>query len=278
MGKEAALAGRWKLLLLIAVMAGLLVFVIRPAGLRSREEQRELTRMEETYRQAEELYRQGEYRGARELFRSIDYHYSHVNEYIVLCDAHLFYAKGDLYRAKYALDRDIYAFLEGEDKKAFEAFKETLDSEYAAYEAQQDEKWWEQWRQQLANQQQGTSSRPAAPYVGMSESRINDTELGRYSEERTTQNGRDLETWEVHVYYWYKDGKTLYFATCAKGSVVNVGDYRDHPKSRTGNRVDVTPYPDVSDFSNPEDFYDFYSEDFDGYWDAEDFYYEHGGR
>lgn len=61
MGKEATLAGRWKLLLLIAVIAGMLVFVIRPAVLRSREEQRELTRMEETYRQAEELYRQGEY-------------------------------------------------------------------------------------------------------------------------------------------------------------------------------------------------------------------------
>ena len=42
--------------------------------------------------------------------------------------------------------------------------------------------------------------------------------------------------------------------------------------------MDVTPYPDVSGFSNPEDFYDFYSEDFDGYYDAEDFYYEHGGR
>ena len=270
----------WQDLLLAAVIAGLLVFLIRPAVLRNREEQRELARMEEIYRQAEELYRRGKFEDAGDLFRSIDYHYAHVNEYNVLCDAHRFYAKGDLYRAKYALDRDIYSFLEGEDKKAFEAFKETVDSEYAAYEARQDEEWWEQWKRQLANQQQqqGTGTCAAAPYIGMSEWRINDTELGRYSQVRITQNGRDLETWEVHVYYWYKDGKTLYFATCEKGAVVNVGDYRDHPKSHSGNRVDVTPYPDVSDFSNPEDFYDFYSEDFDGYYDAEDFYYEHGGR
>lgn len=265
--------------LLIVALAGLMVFVLLPAANRAEEEKRELVRMEEVYRQAEELYMRGEYENARELFRSIDYHYSHVNEYIVLCDAHLFYSKGDLYRAKYALDRDIYAFLEGEDKEAFEAFRETVDSEYTAYEARQEEERWEQWKQQLANQQQqGVEIHAAAPYIGMSEWRINDTELGRYSQVKITQNGRDLETWEVHVYYWYQNGKTLYFATCQKGTVTNVGDYRDHPKSQTGNRVDVTPYPDVSDFSNPEDFYDFYSEDFDGYYDAEDFYYEHGGK
>ena len=129
----------WQDLLLAAVIAGLLVFLIRPAVLRNREEQRELARMEEIYRQAEELYRRGKFEDAGDLFRSIDYHYAHVNEYNVLCDAHRFYAKGDLYRAKYALDRDIYSFLEGEDKKAFEAFKETVDTEYAAYEARQDE-------------------------------------------------------------------------------------------------------------------------------------------
>ena len=35
---------------------------------------------------------------------------------------------------------------------------------------------------------------------------------------------------------------------------------------------------DVDDFNNPEDFYDWYWDDFVDYEDAEDYYYEHGGR
>ena len=36
--------------------------------------------------------------------------------------------------------------------------------------------------------------------------------------------------------------------------------------------------PDVSDFSNPEDFYDYYYDDFSDYYDAESYYYDHGGE
>lgn len=36
--------------------------------------------------------------------------------------------------------------------------------------------------------------------------------------------------------------------------------------------------PEVEGFSNSEDFYDYYYDDFADYWDAENYYYEHGGE
>ena len=35
--------------------------------------------------------------------------------------------------------------------------------------------------------------------------------------------------------------------------------------------------PGVEGFSHPEDFYEWYRDDFYDYEDAEDYYYEHGG-
>ena len=38
------------------------------------------------------------------------------------------------------------------------------------------------------------------------------------------------------------------------------------------------PTPDVSDFVDPEDFYDWYRDDFSDFEEAEDYYYGHGGK
>ncbi len=50
------------------------------------------------------------------------------------------------------------------------------------------------------------------------------------------------------------------------------------PASTPGTgRKSLTPEPDTDGFYHPEDFYDWYKDDFIDYEDAEDYYYSHGG-
>lgn len=48
-------------------------------------------------------------------------------------------------------------------------------------------------------------------------------------------------------------------------------------KKDTGHRESVTPSLDVSGYYDPEDFYDWYYDDFGDFEEAEEYYYEHGG-
>jgi len=51
-----------------------------------------------------------------------------------------------------------------------------------------------------------------------------------------------------------------------------------HPAATPGTgRKNLTPEPDTDGFYHPEDFYDWYKDDFIDYEDAEDYYYSHGG-
>ena len=60
-----------------------------------------------------------------------------------------------------------------------------------------------------------------------------------------------------------------------------VNDYRKNPvapfdpSKYIGKIYDNSP--SVDGFSNPEDFYDWYYDDFFDYYEAEDYYYSHGG-
>lgn len=48
-------------------------------------------------------------------------------------------------------------------------------------------------------------------------------------------------------------------------------------KHDTSRRKSVMPSPDVSGYYDPEDFYEWYYDDFSDYEEAEEYYYEHGG-
>lgn len=253
----------------IIIFAALVLLAFRPAIIKAQENARWRKANESGYQQAVELYRQGAYEKADKLFGTLDYHYSHVKEYRMLCDAHRYYDAGNMHMAKISLDRYTYSFLSTEEKEELETFRSAVEQGYAAYEAEEAYE-----EQQMLEERILTEP----PFYGMPESRIKDTILGEYSKLETTTNGNHLEQWEVHNCSWISGGKTLYYVSCEKGRVVCVYDYRDHPKSPAGSGVDISSYPDVSFFSNPEDFYYFYTDDFDGYQDAEDFYYEHGGQ
>lgn len=62
-----------------------------------------------------------------------------------------------------------------------------------------------------------------------------------------------------------------------KSSLNDWVNYRPPVVVRTPGPV-ISHDPDVENFSNPEDFYDYYYYDFFDYYDAENYYYDHGGR
>ena len=56
------------------------------------------------------------------------------------------------------------------------------------------------------------------------------------------------------------------------------GDVREGDRKHdTGHGKSVMPSPDVSGYYDPEDFYEWYYDDFSDFEEAEEYYYENGG-
>lgn len=132
---------------------------------------------------------------------------------------------------------------------------------------------------------QGTTSRPSAPYVGMSESRIRSTGLGSPSDKvRHNNQVKNGKQYVANLYDFYRDGQRVFTARCVRGTVTEIWDYRDDPvtttkKARrsTGKQSTTADPYDAKNYSNEEDFYDDHYDDFMDYYEAEDYYNEHHG-
>lgn len=166
----------------------------------------------------------------------------------------------------------------GELSEEIQTFRENFSVQY-------NELLEEQRRERLENlriyqQEKAERLNNVVPYVGMSESRINETSLGtNYEVVRSYayKNGRKIS---ANVYRFKNGKKTVFVAECLDGRVESVSDYRDTTRSG-GNtstskkkQKDSDPY-NVNDYSNEEDFYDDNYDDFWDYEDAEDYYNEH---
>ncbi len=124
-----------------------------------------------------------------------------------------------------------------------------------------------------------------APCVGMKESEITKTSIGRYSKTGGNYEGSK----KCNLYYWFNSkGEQIYSVRCCEGKVIQVWDDRDDPRSfkvkstksyynssskSSSNDDDYN----VKDYYSAEDFYDDHYDDFFDYYDAEDYYEEHGG-
>ena len=145
--------------------------------------------------------------------------------------------------------------------------------------------------------------RDKTPYVGMSESVIGDTILGRPDPQvrhRTVSIGNGKHA-QAALYDYKENGWTIYTAQCVDGVVTKIWDYREEvdtrfPKPGTSSSGNSSPVPhrkktyvyddddddyyddpyDVYDYYDPEDFYYDHEDDFYDYEDAEDYFYEHG--
>ena len=131
------------------------------------------------------------------------------------------------------------------------------------------------------NSSDSTTSTPAIPYIGMSESRIDSTSLGTAKRRGHTNNEMiNGQVYPAYLYDFYCGNTLVFTARCVQGRVYNVWDYRYSTTTTyryTTKRHTTKKYDeyDVYDYSNEEDFYYDHYDDFYDYYDAEDYYNEH---
>ena len=226
------------------------------------------------YRQAEIMIADGRYAQAGELLETIrDSSYRDTAGLLLLCEAYGRYEAGDSLYAYRLLERASFSHQTPERMAAIAAFRTTAKQEYEAHQKAVRE------RERKAEEEK---IRKGVPYVGMSEYDIHKTSLGRASDEvrhnREVKNGQQLI---ANLYDFYEGGRRIFTARCIGGIVTEVWDHRgaagSSAKKNTGRQPVTDHDPSVSDFTNPEDFYDWYYDDFFDYEEAEAYYYDHGG-
>ena len=114
----------------------------------------------------------------------------------------------------------------------------------------------------------------------MSESRIEDTSLGKPSSAvRHDIAFLDGKQYTTNIYDFYQNLTCIFIARCARGYVIEVWDHPEpepeQPSHKVSSATNPAWDPDTDGFTNPEDFYDWYYDEFFSYEDAEDYYNEH---
>lgn len=117
------------------------------------------------------------------------------------------------------------------------------------------------------------------PYVGMPESRINSTILGKPSDViRHNTEIKNGNCYVANLYDFNRNGKVIYTVRCVDGYVTETWDNRDSPASVPAYHAptpsDDDPY-DAASYSNEEDFYDDHYDDFFDFYDAEQYWRDH---
>ncbi|MGN0521904.1 MAG: hypothetical protein ACI4IQ_04625 [Eubacterium sp.] len=128
------------------------------------------------------------------------------------------------------------------------------------------------------------------PYVGMLESDINSTRLGRATEVEKCKDFYKLkENHRYTEYIWKQNNKTIFKATvwywdfkndrAVSGYVHDVCDWRESATTKyyytTKKQHSTTDPYNAKDYDDEEDFYEDHYDDFFDYYDAEDYYREH---
>lgn len=224
------------------------------------------------YENAEHLIESGEYLKARDNLKDIeDKNYKDTSALILLCTAHIEYDGGRYVDAYYTLKDASFRYQTSSQQSKISSFRNTLDAEYKAYIKRMSERQQQEYENKIVN---------GVPYVGMSESRIADTTLGKPSDKvRHNSEMINGQRYTANLYDFYQNGKRIFTARCIQGRVTEVWDERNSTTSTYTPRSGKTSTdPSVEGFSHPEDFYEYYWDDFFDYEDAEDYYYEHGGK
>lgn len=235
--------------------------------------------LEASYAQAEALVQGGEYSEALSVLEGLDDSYRNVKFLRYYSSAHINYDQGNLYRADddlFQCDRSMAS--DEAMPEGYEEFRAKVAAESAAYAEEQLQKMREEYREKV---------RTGVPFVGMSESDIANTSLGAPS----SKVGHNLE-WvhgervTTNLYYFYENKRMIFSARCYFGSVKEVWDHRNEPpalnmyylrKSSQQQKDEDDPF-NAKGYLFPEDFYVDHLDDFYDFEDAEDYYYDHGGK
>lgn len=160
-------------------------------------------------------------------------------------------------------------------------YSKTLSTEINTFKAKFNEEYNEYLLEQERQRQieEDEKIRNSVPFVGMSETRINDTILGtdyEITHNSDWENGKKIQ---ANVYRLKKGNAIIFVARCLKGYVDSVRDFRDDPwvlpntGSGYGRKKSYNDAP--YNYSTPEDFYDDYYDYFWDYEEAEDYYNNH---
>ena len=233
-------------------------------------------RISSIYSEGKELAAAGRYDEAIEFFEQIkDKNYKDSESLRNLCDAHVDYENGQILGAHFAMEKvDIDHISDefAESASSFEVVVEAKYSEYLREEIKEDKK------------KEDERIKNGVPYVGMSETRIGDTSLGKPSKEvRHNTEMMHGEAYKANIYDFYEDGKRIFTARCVDGKVIQVWDKRDDPENgyvygHGSSGKSYSTGPDVDEYSDAEEFYYWNIDDFYDYEDAENYYNEHKGK
>lgn len=224
------------------------------------------------YKQAIEYIYAGKYKDAIELLSPLSRkEFADSEDLTQLCSGILAYERGDLEWAWYRFKKlDYLEDLTAEENAQIDEFLPVLKEEYWAYlEAE------------LIAEQKATDLKitTGVPYVGMPESRIDDTILGRHDDTRTNFECISGEQYLATVYVFMEGNKEIFSARCVRGSVTEVWDWRDSPAYVSNTSSNTTTNDDdrydAASYRNADDFYYDHYDDFFDYYDAENYYREH---
>lgn len=224
-----------------------------------------------TYNKAEQLIQTEQYDEATDLLKQIENKkYKDTASLLLLCKAAKEYENEHFLDAYHIMEKAEFRYLSSDMYYTIKGFENDLKEKYDQQKYKDD-----MYKAEIQKREREKLEKlkKCVPYVGMSSSYIADTSLG----EPTKYEG-DLKKGPV-FYYFYSEGKIIFKVRCDDGVVTEVWDHRKESNSSHKSHKNIKPdEPSVDGFSNPEDFYDWYWEDFTEYYDAEDYYYEHGGK
>ena len=179
--------------------------------------------------------------------------------------AHIEYEKGLSFTAYGYLEMARFYYLPEEEQKEVEAFKKEVEALNTKLRREYEENERKQTEERI---------RTGVPFVGMPESRIGDTTIGKPSSD--IGHNKEMINGKVHsanLYSWYRGGDLIFTARCIDGEVYQVWDYRDDPikpyQPKSGSKK-VYEFPDYDDYLDAEDLYAWYYDDFYDYEEAED--------
>lgn len=216
------------------------------------------------YRDAETLIAAGAYDEALTTLETIrERGYQDTDALMLLCRAHQEYDSGRAVDAYHTMQRVRFNHLSQEQRSEVDAFRQTLRDEYDAY------------IHRLAERQQAEYERVQSlpfPAVGQF---VTKSQLDGMKWE-----GNDNHTFSVSTtVYLYIGGNTKYRLWITDYNCIKkVVEVSGSGSGGSSGKTSFDTGPSVEGFSHPEDFYDWYPDDFVDFEDAEAYYYAHGGE
>ena len=178
----------------------------------------------------------------------------------------------------YRLSKKQAAFM----NEKIAAINENYNAHKAEYDAEDQKKQAEYDARKKKEEEEEAARKQAAPYVGLAESKIDTTDIGKHSEYIAHFNIQWIkgERYQTSMYYWYQGGDCIYSARCVNGKVYNITDNRDHhlknnkpnhttTKSKSKKKEQKTTEFDPDDH-DIEQYYEDYKDEFEDIDDAYD--------